>query len=116
MTPTRLIWSYFSSQRMRLVGSVVLAALTSISTISLLGISAWLIARSAQMPAIMELNVAIVGVRTFALLRSVTRYSERLLSHDATFRSLTEIRMALCEMCWLTKYELLILVGNFRKS
>lgn len=97
MSPLRLMWVYFTAQRWRFIGSVLLAALTIISTVSLLGVSAWLIARSAQMPAIMELNVAIVGVRTFALLRSATRYSERLLSHDATFRSLTTIRMALYE-------------------
>lgn len=97
MTPVRLLWVYFTEQRWRFIGSILLAALTVMSTVSLLGVSAWLIAKSAQMPAIMELNVAIVGVRTFALLRSVTRYSERLLSHDATFRSLTTIRMALYE-------------------
>lgn len=97
MTSTGLVWSYFEKYRLRLFGSMLLAAVTVISTVSLLGISGWLIARAAQMPPIMYLNVAIVGVRTFALLRSVTRYSERLLSHDATFRSLIGLRIALYE-------------------
>lgn len=97
MTSLRLIWRYFAQQKWRLVASSLLATLTVISTVSLLGVSGWLISRAAQMPPILDLNIAIVAVRTFALLRSVTRYSERLISHDATFRSLTTLRMALYE-------------------
>lgn len=97
MTSFRVMWHYFAQQKWRLVLASALASLTIISTISLLGVSGWLIARAAQMPPILDLNIAIVAVRTFALLRSVTRYSERLISHDATFRSLTSLRMALYE-------------------
>lgn len=97
MSSLRVIWHYFAQQKLRLIASSLLAALTVISTVSLLGVSGWLISRAAQMPPILDLNIAIVAVRTFALLRSVTRYSERLISHDATFRSLTTLRMALYE-------------------
>ena len=87
--------AYFSQVKWQLRGAAFLAALTTISTISLLATSGWLIARAAQMPAILDLSIAIVGVRTFALLRSATRYSERLISHNATFKSLPSIRIAM---------------------
>ena len=89
------MWANFTQVKWQLRGAAMLAALTTISTVSLLATSGWLIARAAQMPAILDLSIAIVGVRTFALLRSVTRYSERLISHNATFQSLPSIRIAM---------------------
>ena len=44
-------------------------------------------------PDILSLTVVIVGVRFFALSRAVLRYLERLVSHDASFRYLSEVRV-----------------------
>ena len=54
--------------------------------------SAWLIARAAQQPPVLYLMVAVVAVRTFGIGRGVLRYLERLVSHDAAFRVLGQIR------------------------
>jgi ATP-binding cassette subfamily C protein CydCD len=97
MMKTLSSWKYFQTERWRFALSILLASLTYISTVSLLAASGWLIAKSAQMPPVMELSIAVVAVRTFALLRSTTRYAERLVSHDATFRSLTRLRIELYE-------------------
>jgi thiol reductant ABC exporter CydC subunit len=97
MSSLRVLWPFFKAQSSRFTLGIILSALTFISTVSLLSVSGWLIARAAQMPAIMELNIAVVAVRTFSLLRSTSRYTERLLSHDATFRSLTAMRLKLYE-------------------
>ncbi|PXA67472.1 thiol reductant ABC exporter subunit CydC [Cryobacterium arcticum] len=65
------------------------------SAVALLACSAWLITRAAEMPPIMFLGVAVVGVRAFALSRSAFRYLERLLSHDAAFRQLGALRLGI---------------------
>jgi ATP-binding cassette subfamily C protein CydC len=65
------------------------------SGVALLACSAWLITRAAEMPPIMFLGIAVVGVRAFALSRSVFRYLERLLSHDAAFRQLGALRLGI---------------------
>ncbi len=66
--------------------SVLLGCLTVASGIALLGTSAWLIATASLQPSIAVLQVAIVGVRFFGLGRGVTRYLERLVTHQVTFQ------------------------------
>ena len=56
--------------------------------------AAWLIARAAQHPPVLYLTVAIVAVRAFGISRGVFRYVERLAGHDAAFRVLAELRVA----------------------
>jgi ATP-binding cassette subfamily C protein CydC len=74
----------------------LLAGIMSIASgVALLACSAWLITRAAEMPPIMFLGIAVVGVRAFALSRSVLRYLERLLSHDAAFRQLGALRLGI---------------------
>jgi ATP-binding cassette subfamily C protein CydC len=67
--------------------------LTIASNIGLMAASAYLISRAALHPSIMELSVAIVGVRFFGISRAVFRYLERYVSHDATFRLLGTVRV-----------------------
>ena len=73
--------------------SVLLGTLTIGSNVSLMGTSAWLISTAALHPSIAELEVAIVGVRFFGITRGVFRYTERLVSHDVTFRLLSRLRV-----------------------
>lgn len=74
---------------------LLLAVFTGLAAVGLLATAAWLITRASDMPPIMYLNVAIVGVRFFALSRAGFRYAERLASHDAAFRSLARLRVAI---------------------
>ena len=73
--------------------SVLLGALTIGSNVSLMGTSAWLISTAALHPSIAVLEVAIVGVRFFGISRGVFRYTERLVSHNVTFRLLSRLRV-----------------------
>jgi len=73
--------------------SVLLGVLTIGSSIGLMGTSAWLISTAALHPSIATLQVAIVGVRFFGILRGISRYFERLVSHNVTFKILTELRV-----------------------
>jgi len=65
------------------------------SAVALLAVSAWLIVRAAEQPALLYLSAAVVGVRLFALTRAVFRYLERLTGHDAALRRLATTRAAL---------------------
>ena len=67
--------------------------LSAAMAVALLACSAWLITRAAEMPPILFLSLAVVGVRAFALGRSTFRYLERVASHDAAFRQLAELRL-----------------------
>lgn len=73
--------------------SVFLGAVTIAASVGLMGASSWLISMAALHPSIAELQVAIVGVRFFGILRGVARYLERLVSHGVTFRLLARLRV-----------------------
>lgn len=79
----------------RFAAGVVVSALATLAAAALSGISGWLIVWAAAQPPILYLLTLIVGVRAFGIGRSVLRYSERLLTHDAVFRWAAELRIKL---------------------
>ena len=79
----------------RLWTAVAFGVLSGASAVALLGVSAWLITRASEQPAMMYLSMAVVGVRAFALGRAFFRYLERLAGHDAAFRQLGTVRARL---------------------
>jgi thiol reductant ABC exporter CydC subunit len=80
--------------RWRRLGLGALAATAaSACSVALLGVGAWLIARASQQPEMAVLSVAVVAVRAFAVGRGVARYVERLVTHDATLRTLSDVRV-----------------------
>lgn len=81
MPPARRFWPGAAS-----------AFISEASAIGLLATSAWLIVRSSEMVPVLYISVAVVGVRFFALTRSVFRYLDRLAGHDAALRQLAATR------------------------
>ncbi|MGH3208358.1 MAG: thiol reductant ABC exporter subunit CydC [Trebonia sp.] len=77
----------------RLALAVAAGAAASLAAIALTATSAWLISRASQRPPVLSLTVAVVAVQAFALARSVFRYVERLVSHDAALRVLATMRV-----------------------
>ena len=73
--------------------STLLGALTIGASISLMSTSAYLISIAALHPSIAALEVAIVGVRFFGIMRGVFRYLERLAAHSLTFKVLARLRV-----------------------
>jgi ATP-binding cassette subfamily C protein CydCD len=80
--------------RPRFALAVALGALALGSAIGLMATSGWLIARASQQPPILYLMVAVTATRAFGIGRAVFRYAERLVSHDAVFRTLADLRAA----------------------
>ncbi len=77
-----------------LLAAILLGVLAVGAGVGLMATSGYLISRAALQPPVMALSVAIVGVRFFGIARGALRYLERLVSHDATLRSLVRLRVA----------------------
>jgi ATP-binding cassette subfamily C protein CydC len=71
----------------RLLLGIALGVLSLASALALAGLSAWLITRAWQMPPVLDLSIAVVAVRTFAISRGVLHYCERLVTHDTALRA-----------------------------
>lgn len=84
--------AFGSPFRLRFVLSIALGAFAILSSVGLMATSAFLISRAALHRPVMELGLAVVGVRFFALSRVGNRYAERLVAHDAAFRFLGRMR------------------------
>ena len=85
--------SFFTPYWREVLGSVLLGFLTIGSSVALMAASAWLISMAALHPSIAVLSMAIVGVRLFGITRGVSRYCERLVSHNLTFKIITRLRV-----------------------
>ncbi|MEE1939605.1 thiol reductant ABC exporter subunit CydD [Streptomyces sp. TRM 70361] len=80
--------------RGRFALALVLGALALASAVGLMAVSAWLISRASQQPPVLYLMIAVTATRAFGIGRAVFRYAERLVSHDAVFRVLADLRVA----------------------
>jgi ATP-binding cassette subfamily C protein CydC len=83
-----------------LAGGIVLSLLTALASIALLTLSGWFISASAIAGLIaldgsaLIFNFTLPGaqIRALAITRTLGRYGERLVTHEATFRVLAGIR------------------------
>jgi thiol reductant ABC exporter CydC subunit len=76
-----------------LLSGILLGFATVGSSVGLMAAAAYIIAKAALHPSIAALQVAIVAVRFFGITRGGFRYLERYVSHQATFRLLTRLRV-----------------------
>ena len=71
---------------------VLLGAATVASNVGLLATAAYVISAAAVVPFLAMLTVPVYLVRLFSVSRAASRYAERLVSHDVTFRLLARLR------------------------
>ncbi len=88
----------FKPHRLWLAGGIVLALLTAFAAITLLTLSGWFISASAIAGLggdvlLFNFMLPAAQIRALAISRTLGRYGERLVTHEATFRVLTEIRV-----------------------
>ncbi len=91
----RRLLALAEAPRKRLALAITLGALAVICGIGLMAVSGYLISRAAEQPPVLSLTIAIVFVRFFGVARPLTRYLERLTSHDVAFRTLGTLRSRL---------------------
>ncbi|MDO9923980.1 cysteine/glutathione ABC transporter ATP-binding protein/permease CydC [Glaesserella parasuis] len=80
----------------RLILGIILAITSLTASIGLLSLSGWFLAASALVGSSLLFNFFYPssGVRGLAIGRTISRYFERLVTHDATFRVLANLRIA----------------------
>ena len=83
--------------RRRFAGATGLGIAAEASTLGLAAFAAWLIVRASGQPDLAELSLAILAVRAFGTGKGVFRYGERLATHDAGLRALSEIRASVVD-------------------
>lgn len=85
----------------KLIAGAVLAALTVVAGMALLGLSGWFITATsiaglhASTAMLFDVFGPSAGIRLLAIGRTGSRYAERLVTHDATFAALATIRVQL---------------------
>lgn len=80
----------------RLTLGIILTITSLTASIGLLSLSGWFLAASALVGSSLLFNFFYPssGVRGLAIGRTISRYFERLVTHDATFRVLANLRIA----------------------
>lgn len=94
MTDLWFFLKLFKPHRLWLSAGIVLSLLTAFAAIALLTLSGWFISSSALAGATVAFNFMLPAaqIRALAICRTLGRYGERLLTHEATFRALASIR------------------------
>ena len=83
--------------RGRLVLALGLGALALGFGVALPATAGYLISRAAEQPPILSLTTIVVVVRFLALARPLTRYLDRLASHDLALRAIGPLRARVYE-------------------
>ena len=96
----RILWPFLALYRRHwilLTLGILLSVITLLASIGLLTLSGWFLAGTAiaGIPGAQTFNYLLpaAGVRGAAIARTVARYAERLVSHDAIFRVLAHLRV-----------------------
>lgn len=95
------LWALLSAQKGPLVTGALLASLTVWAGMALLGLSGWFITATALAglsPAtvfLFDVFAPSAGIRLLAVVRTGSRYAERLVTHDTTFAVLAALRVQL---------------------
>lgn len=93
------LWRLLGRRRGWLAAGVALVMLSLLAGVALLALSGWFITASALaglgLIAMLDIFAPGAGIRLAAVTRTVARYGERLVTHEATFRLLADLRLAL---------------------
>ena len=96
MTDLRRLLSLLGAGWGWALAGVLLSAGVILANVALLALSGWFIAAMALAGhggPMIEYFTPAAAIRGLAVLRSVGRYGERLVTHDATFRQLSALRI-----------------------
>ena len=84
--------SFLSAFRWLVALAILLGSLMIASNMLLLGMAAYLIAAAALGPLLAILTIPIYIVRLMSVSRAGSRYAERVVAHNVTFRLLAQLR------------------------
>jgi len=97
MTTLRRVLGLAELPRVGMALAIGLGVLAAAFGVALLATAGYLISRAAEQPPILALTTTVVVIRFLALVRPLTRYLERLASHDLALRGLGRVRARVYE-------------------
>jgi ATP-binding cassette subfamily C protein CydC len=83
---------FLKPYKWQVVLGILLGVATVASNVGLLATAAYVISAAAVVPFLAMLTIPVYLVRLFSVSRAASRYAERLVSHDVTFRLLAGLR------------------------
>ena len=89
------LWKLFKPYWNWMALGILLSLVTILSNVGLMALSGWFIASMAiagVAGASIDYFSPAAGIRGFSIVRTGSRYAERLITHEATFRALAELR------------------------
>lgn len=93
MSPLPRLLKLMAPFRWWILAGVLLSFAVTGASVGLMAVSAYLISKAALARDMTDLAIWITGVRFFAVSRAGLRYAERYVTHLATFRILTRLRV-----------------------
>lgn len=84
--------SFLAPFRWQVLLAILLGCVMIASSIGLLGMAAYLVAAAALGPLMIMLSLPTYVVRVAGVSRAVSRYTERMVAHNTTFRLLARLR------------------------
>lgn len=84
---------YLKSSRKALILSIIIGVIGGLTAIGMFSISGLMISKSAFHTPLYSLMVLVATIKLFGVIRAVAKYFERLISHEATFEMLKDVRV-----------------------
>lgn len=84
--------NYIKNEKMHIFYSIVLGIIGGLVGVSIFGLSGYMISLSFFEPPFFIIILIIAVIKMFGLTKGATKYLERLLSHDATFKMIGRLR------------------------
>lgn len=76
-----------------LIIAILIGTLGGLTAIGMFSLSGLMLSKSAFGAPLYSLMILVVSIKLLGVIRAIARYYERLISHDATFRMLKEVRV-----------------------
>lgn len=101
MNDLRFFLQLFKPYQSWLIAGILLSTLTTLGGIALLTLSGWFISSTAiagisvanEAAALFNYMQPAAEIRALAIIRTLGRYGERIITHEATFRVLAQVRI-----------------------
>ncbi|GGB00752.1 ATP-binding cassette domain-containing protein [Macrococcus hajekii] len=78
----------------QLIIAIIVGTIGGLTAIGMFSLSGLMLSKSAYGVPLYSLMILVASIKLLGIVRAVARYYERLISHDATFRMLKEVRVS----------------------
>lgn len=77
----------------KFIASIAIGIISGLTAVGMFYLSGLMLSKSTLQVPLYSLMILVATIKLFGVIRAVTKYFERLMSHDATFRMLKDLRV-----------------------